>query len=357
MESQDALDASPFCNPPTSDGEAPDKACEQQRLTFATEFVHRLQRDGYVRLRGHGISATQISEVFQAHKTFFDLPLSRKRELLHPGGARPARGFTPSHTEKTFLHLPHLSRAAPDAAEPREQFTLGPPTDDTYPTPWFPAPHLSPEHATLLTFYDACRTTALALTQALELGLGVRSGTLTTHCAPDASELTLNWYPAAAHAALQGPRLQRIWPHSDLGIVSLLFQDGVGGLEFEDRARGGGGGGGGGFVPVRPSAVPGELLLNAADTLERWTNGMVPAGVHRVAVPVAMRGGGGGGAAEGEMVPGRRSVVLLYRARGEASVAPLPAFVTPDAPARFGEMTATEYLKVKNKLTFGDVVE
>ena len=94
--------------------------------------------------------------------------------MLYLGGARPARGFTPSHTEKTFLHKPHLSQAAEDAAEPREQFTLRPVEDREFPTPWFEDKHLATCYATLLSFHDACRLVALRLVQAIELGLGVQ---------------------------------------------------------------------------------------------------------------------------------------------------------------------------------------
>ena len=281
------------------------------------------------------------------HRTFFNLPLEKKKQLLYVGGGQPARGFTPSHSEKTFLHIPELSKAAPDAAETREQFTLGPPEDKVFPTLWFEDKDLDATFSTLRSFYSTCRDLGLKLMQAIELGLSLRPVTLTSHYLPDAAEMTLNWYPAASREALLRPNLKRIWPHSDLGIISLLFQDGVGGLEFEDREHPGQ------FVPVKPAA-PTELIINASDTIERWTNGVISAGVHRVNVPAAMREANEEAGSE-EIVPERRSIVMLYRAKGETSVGPLADFVNSDQPARFSEMTALEYLAVKNKLTFEDV--
>ena len=67
--------------------------------------------------------------------------------------------------------------------------------------------------------------------------------------------------------------------------------------------------------------------------------------------------GKGGIGAKVESVPERRSIVLLYRSKGEASVVPLADFLKPNKPARFGEMTATEYLDFKNKFTFGNIKE
>ena len=66
MEWQETLNASPFCNRFTDNGKGMDEALEQQRLAFATNLVCRLQQDGFVRICGHGISAAEISQVFQA---------------------------------------------------------------------------------------------------------------------------------------------------------------------------------------------------------------------------------------------------------------------------------------------------
>ena len=73
IESQDVLDASPFCNRSTDmdktlgvDEASEQPQQQQRRLAFAAQFVIRLQRYGYVRLCGHGISASEIAQAFEA---------------------------------------------------------------------------------------------------------------------------------------------------------------------------------------------------------------------------------------------------------------------------------------------------
>lgn len=66
MACEEALDASPFCSDNQGSEKAAGKDLKQSRMMFARDFVHLLQRNGFVRLRGHGISATNISQVFQA---------------------------------------------------------------------------------------------------------------------------------------------------------------------------------------------------------------------------------------------------------------------------------------------------
>ena len=191
---------------------------------------------------------------------------------------------------------------------------------------------------------------SLKLMQALELGLDLPSGRLVNHFVPDAADIIQNLYHEASSKKFINPHLKRIWPHSDLGIITLVFQDSVGGLEFEDREHPGQ------FIPLEPTSSD-DLIVNVSDTLERWTNGVIQAGVHRVNVPAPLLSKStiSGDSATEDVVPERRSIVMLYRAKGETSVGPLPEFVTPKRPAKFDEMNAADYLALKNNLTFGNV--
>ena len=47
--------------------------------------------------------------------------------------------------------------------------------------------------------------------------------------------MRLNDYPAIEVEKIKTGNVSRIWPHFDLGVTTLLFQDEVGGLEFENR--------------------------------------------------------------------------------------------------------------------------
>ena len=175
--------------------------------------------------------------------------------------------------------------------------------------------------------------------QALELGLGVPSGSLTARCIPDDSELRLNHYPQISTKELETGSSRRIWPHTDTGLFTLLLQDRVGGLELEDRMNLGS------FLPVS-SDVPTDLVLNVADTLERWTNGALRAGVHRVVSPdrtnVTERG----------MAMARSSIVYFFRANGATSAGPIPSFVSPKHPVKYSEITALEYYQQRNSTLY-----
>ena len=115
--------------------------------------------------------------------------------------------------------------------------------------------------------------------QALEIGLGVPSGCFAERTNHDSSEARLNYYPQVDVQELKTGNARRIWPHTDSGLITLLLQDDVGGLEFEDRQNPGA------FLPLSSTAST-DMVVNVADTLERWTNGVLRAGLHQVNIPM-----------------------------------------------------------------------
>lgn len=184
-------------------------------------------------------------------------------------------------------------------------------------------------------FYEQCETVCLTLIKALEAGLGIHDESITKRCKPSDTDFRLTHYPALPLEEVVSGRKIRIASHSDFGVITLLFQDGIGGLEIEDRTKPGLNS----FVPVPPSNNT-EMILNLGSTMQRWTNDRLFGGLHRVAIPQQMKGFNGTSDA---IIPGRLSVAYLFKAKKSVSVGPLPAFVDEDTPARYPEMTGLEY--------------
>ena len=178
--------------------------------------------------------------------------------------------------------------------------------------------------------YERCNATAVALLEAIELSLGLAVGTLSAQCVGGASEMRLNHYPPISVAQMRQGNVSRIWPHTDLGVLTLLFQDAVGGLEIEDRLNRGT------FCPV-PRGQWNEMIVNVSETLERWTNGVLPAGVHQVTVPPGLSG------QDDAIIPARYSNAFFVKADRHADVGALSHFVKPGEEPRYKAMTALEY--------------
>jgi isopenicillin N synthase-like dioxygenase len=94
-------------------------------------------------------------------------------------------------------------------------------------------------------------------------------------------------------------------PHTDSGLVTLLAQDGVAGLQVRSRNDC--------WSDVLP--LEGTLVVNFGQVLEQWSAGRIRATEHRVL----------GTGVE------RYSIPFFYEARAEATISPLPI----DPPDRF----------------------
>lgn len=228
----------------------------------------------------------------------------------------------------------------------QEFFDAGPISDTHYPNKW-PADSLPNFRPLMEDCYERLQSVCLDIMEALELGLKLKPGVLVRRCIPAVSEIRLNHYPKISLSKLRNSNVRRTWPHTDFGIITLLFQDIVGGLELEDRKHPGT------FVPVAPSETdaPTELVVNISDTFQRWTNNFISAGLHQVNVPASMKG------SEDGICPDRYSSVFFFKADRNTSVGPLAEFVTRDQPALYDECTALEYQKRMTNILYKDLYQ
>lgn len=175
------------------------------------------------------------------------------------------------------------------------------------------------------------------------MGLELPPGVFANRCKPDASEIRILHYPPVSLKTLNEGNIRRAWPHTDFGIITLLFQDSVGGLELQDRRDPSS------FVPVLPAPPggPSEMVVNISDMLQRWTNNAIKAGVHQVSVPRSFksRGADGVNGLTEEVIPVRHSAIFFFKPHRKTSAGPLSEFVREDMPAAYDEITALEYQK------------
>lgn len=87
--------------------------------------------------------------------------------------------------------------------------------------------------------------------------------------------------------------------HTDYGMLTILLQDDVGGLQVEAKD--------GSWIDVPP--VPGSLVVNIGDMLEIWTSGAFEAKPHRVKVSPNKH---------------RLSVAMFYEPGFDCVVSPIP---------------------------------
>ncbi|KAH9432281.1 hypothetical protein MCOR02_006984 [Pyricularia oryzae] len=314
----------------------------KDRKKFGDELVKALNKSGFVKLSNHGLSDQEVEDVMQISRDFFHLPQSKKQELACPPGPNPQRGWTGPGSGEYVAKTRKENYEGLDVnklIDAREHFDVGPEDDAQFPNRW-PSDQDVPGFREKATrHYQTCRRIALQILEGIEVGLDL-PGIFVDRCRTDASELCINVYPEIQAEKIDD-YTKRIWPHTDYGVITLLFQDGVGGLELENQDAPGT------FLPVTPTP-PGEsieMVVNAADCFERWTNGFIKAGLHRVTTPCHVT--------EGKAVlPERCSLAYFLKATRDTMVGPLPQFVSEANPARFEEMTALEFQQLRNAVLY-----
>jgi isopenicillin N synthase-like dioxygenase len=231
----------------------------------------------------------------------FSLPDAKKRALCRRSfvaenpnlyrGWFPLQDGHPTYKEGTDL--------GPDLVRPLRHDSSDPLTE---PTPLPAEAELPGWRAAAVAYYRGMETIGATLMRALARGLGLPETVFDAAFVDGISTLRLIRYPVRRLETLDpalrvGAGYMLGAPHVDSGLMTLLAQDGVAGLEVEDRA--------GTWIGVPPTE--GTLVVNFGKLLERWTAGRVRATRHRVV----------GSGAE------RFSVPFFYEPAVDAVIAPL----------------------------------
>jgi isopenicillin N synthase-like dioxygenase len=287
------------------------------------------------------------------NKNFFSLQTEDKMSIAHNPGPKPQRGWSKVGAENSStLYRKGLlgSEVTEDLRDARvrtissealvelilsinqEHFDMGATNDTQFSNKWPADARLPGFRSFMENAFEKMEHISAVIMEALEMGLSLPKGSFLDRITHDhnASELRLNRYPAIDIEEIRGGGVSRIWPHFDLGVITLLFQDGVGGLECENRQQAGA------FHRVESSSQS-EMIVNISETLQRWTNNVVPAGLHRVNVPKDME------QQEKGMLPERFSIAYFCKADRVASVGPLSQFVPKDGKTTYEDITAIEY--------------
>jgi isopenicillin N synthase-like dioxygenase len=244
---------------------------------------------GFFSVVGHGVEAELLDRLLATAHEFFALPEDEKAAIAMRHGGRAWRGWFPLAGE--------LTSGVPDRKEGIYFGAEEPPSDLPLHGPnLFPArpAGLGP---TVLATLDAFTALGHRLMGLLALGLGLDEGWFRQGLTADPTILfRIFHYPPVSEA--DGAGDWGVAEHTDYGLLTLLLQDGSGGLQVRT---------GGEWVDVPP--VPGALVCNLGDMLERLTEGRYRSTPHRVRSPESA---------------GRVSCPFFFDPGWDAEVEPLP---------------------------------
>ncbi len=273
---------------------------------LATEVDQALSGVGFMAVRHLGIDSELLRQVFEASRTFFSSDEPQKLSSAYRSASENF-GYQGVGQE-------NLDPSAP--ADLKETFTMRnvlnrPPDDARWPDGVF--------RDLMRTFYRDCLNAAFRLMRVLTVALDVEPDFFERHHSGENVTLRLLHYPSIGHAPEAGQL--GAGAHTDYGLLTLLFQNEIGGLEVQTDD--------GEWQRVGASAK--DVVINSGDLLEVWTNGRYRSTPHRVQ-PMSNSAD-------------RQSIAMFVDPDSATEVAALPSCVSADNPLRFKPTSAGEHLQ------------
>lgn len=234
----------------------------------ARELRRVFETIGFAYIAGHGVTQAQIDDVFAASRAFHALPVEAKQRLKINAAHRGYMGMSTS----TIVTSSVAKVTKPNQSESLMVMHEPAPEDDGKPlqgpNQW-PAelPDFRPR---ILAYNAALEAVARRLTRAVAVGFDLPPDWFDPHFARPTIWLRLLHYPPLPDPL--PPDLFSSAPHTDYGFLTVLAQDDTGGLEVRGRD--------GSWIPAPP--IKGTFVVNVADILMQWTNGILVSTPHRV---------------------------------------------------------------------------
>jgi isopenicillin N synthase-like dioxygenase len=271
---------------------------EGVRRSLATGFVYT----------SHDLPTDLLDTAYGMLAEFFAQPAEVKQAAAAPG----------THGQTGYTGLLVETAATAEVADWKEMLNWGAPVPAGHPLrtryghryhdPVLPEAVVPGITAVLLELHDRTARLLRRFLRVIALGLGAHEGLFET-ATRDAPDLTRAiHYPSMELAPGEG----HVWAaeHADINLITALPRATARGLELRTAE---------GWVEVTPPED--HVVINTGIMLDRVSNGVLPAGRHRVVADPDE--------------PGERiSVVQFCHPTPWTVLAPLPTCVTPDNPQR-----------------------
>ncbi|GAA3372075.1 isopenicillin N synthase family oxygenase [Streptomyces sannanensis] len=273
------------------------------REAFRQELHAAAHGTGFFHLTGHGVSAEETARILAVTREFFTLPEADRLAISNLNSPY-FRGYTHIGHELTGGRSDWRDQL--DVGAERPAPVVGP-DDPAY--LWLEGPNQWPEalpelRTVVLDWQQRLAAVAHRLLKELLASIGAPEDFFDAAFAERPHLHTkLVRYPGSAPTGED----QGVGAHKDYGFLTLLLQDGVGGLQVRMDD---------GFLDVPP--LPGAFVVNLGELLEIATEGYLTATDHRVVSPP--------GAVE------RFSVPFFYNPRLDAVIETVPGGYLPHAP-------------------------
>ncbi|ONH51758.1 hypothetical protein CcI49_35090 [Frankia sp. CcI49] len=283
------------------------------------------ERVGFIVITGHGVPGELIDRMYEVNREFFELPLEHKlRSASARGNLYRGYGSVEAFGRESVVEGFENGRF--DDAADVAAAGYGPEWSEDFEGNIWPA-RPSAFRPVWREYYAVMEGLSARLMAAFAEALDLPADWFDDKFDRHTSYLNANFYPAQPEPPEEG-RMRR-GAHTDIGSLTILYQDGIGGLQVFDRS--------GRWCDVPP--VPGSYVINLGDMLAKWTNDRWVATEHRVVNPPA----------ETAHQP-RMSIPYFQHPNFDALIECIPSCTSANNPPRYRSVLAGDWSKYRMSL-------
>ena len=296
--------------------------CGEDPEPVARALILAATEVGFFYVRNHGLPEPVVSGAVTAMHTFFDLPQKAKATVPVDRTQRGwmASGMATLDGAKTH-DLKEIFFWGPDWAVDDPDVVAGVPMMAPNQWPEGVMPDLRPA---ILAYHEAVSALGRHLLSAIAMGLGLEAAFFERHYIKPLGRGQLVYYPPSEGNDEAESRFGAA-PHTDFGALTLLLQDMNGGLQVRNRD--------GEWVAATP--IPGTIVCNIGDLLQRWSNDRLQSTLHRVINRSGRR---------------RHSIAFFFDPDSRAMIDPRD--MAPSEEPRHVPVTAGEHILGRNARAF-----
>ena len=286
-----------------------------RKASFVDQLGKAYEEVGFVALKNHGVPDELISNLYEYVQQFFSLPLEKKLAFEVPGLAGQ-RGYTSFGRE-------HAKGS--DAPDLKEFFQYGQNVEDNdsikeeYPDN-VQVSSVAHFNETLYQSYKNFEKSGTAMLQAIAIYLGLDEHYFDNYVHNGNSILRCIHYPPITQEPKSAIRAEQ---HEDINLITLLVGASADGLEILTKQN----------EWVGVTSLPGQIVVNVGDMLQRLTNNKLRSTTHRVVNPH-----------RDLWHTSRFSMPFFLHPRSEMSLACLEGCINDSHPKVYENATAGEYL-------------
>jgi len=280
---------------------------------LASALRHACETTGFFYAARHGVPRSVVDGVFAATQRYFALPHDQRMQLridekyrrgFMPQGINQHPGYAPDLKE-SFEYALDLPLDDPDVAAGRP---LHGPNRWPADMPWL--------RAAAEAYFDETLALGKRLLRVFALSLDLDEGFFLQYTKKPMVQTRLFHYPPQPVA---DERQLGVAPHTDYGMITLLTQDPIGGLELRKRDG----------EWIGAPWIEDTFVVNLGDMFKVWTNDLYVSNLHRVVNRTGRE---------------RYSIPTFFNLDYDTPVACLPGCQSAAQPPKYKPVTSGDYL-------------